>query len=378
MSARDGAVKHQHRAVTVLVQLVVLTAVVIAVWYFGHVINERLTQKGINTGFGFLWTRAGFDLSESMIAFSGDKSYAYALLAGFSNTLKVALCAIVFSVLLGVLAALAQLSKFGLARRIAKVYVSTIRNTPLLLQLFFWFAVFTYGLPVVREALEPLPGLFISNRGVNFPWPNPFALTAIVAIFCTVVAFILRSVRTGGSALKNPGALLILLSLIAFVSTAYALWSGQMTFEWPTASKFSIGGGGHFSPEFMSMFIGLSVYTGTYIAEAIRGAVQSIAQGQIAAGYALGLTHFGVLRYIVMPQAFRIAMPAVVSELLNLMKNSSLGVAVGYPELVSAGNTAMNQTGQAIELISIFMLVYVTVNIITTQVIGLWEKHYVW
>lgn len=372
----DHSRKHRYRHV--LVQVLVLSAVAAGLWFSGQAIHAHLAPKGIATGFSFLSSRAGFDLSESLIPYDGSKTYAYALLAGFTNTLKVAICAIIFSVLLGLLAALAQLSQNDLAKRIAKLYVSVIRNTPLLLQLFFWFGVFTISMPGTREAMEPVPGLYISNRGIDFPWPTLVAFLTIMAILCVLVAGIRMRVKSGSFAGRTGRTSFLLFCLLAAALSTYALWSGQFQFELPMAHTFSISGGGHVSPEFLSMFTGLSVYTATYIAEAIRGAVQSIPQGQISAGYALGLSHGGVLRYIVMPQAVRVAMPAVISELLNLIKNSSLGVAVGYPELVSAGNTAMNQTGQAIEMIAIFMLVYVTVNFITTRLIGLWEHHYAW
>ena len=366
----------QHRHV--LIQVLVLAAIAVGLWWAGQAIHDKLAPKGIATGFDFLWSRAGFDLSESVIDYDGSKTYAYALLAGFLNTLKVALCAIVLSVLLGLLAALAQLSQHDLANRIAKLYVAVIRNTPLLLQLFFWFSIFTVSMPSTREAINPVPGWYLSNRGIDFPWPTPIVLVTIVATLCALGAGIRARALAGEGAPGRGRRPFLILCALATALAVYAFGSGQFRFEWPSASTFSIIGGGHVSPEFLSMFVGLSVYTGTYIAEAIRGAVQSISQGQVAAGHALGLNRSGVLRYIVMPQAIRIAMPAVISELLNLVKNSSLGVAVGYPELVSAGNTAMNQTGQAIELIAIYMVVYVSVNFLTTRLIGIWERRYAW
>lgn len=376
MSTSDRTRNSHHQQL--IVQVLILAALAVGLWLAGQAIQARLEPKGIATGFDFLWARAGFDLSESVIAYNGDKSYAYALLAGFLNTLKVALCAIVLSVTFGVLAALAQLSQHNLAQRIAKLYVSVIRNTPLLLQLFFWFSIFTISMPDVREAANPVPGLYLSNRGIDFPWPSPLlSLTMVMILFALVAGLRVQLLSSELTPNRGRRAFLVLSALSIALAT-YTMATNQFHFSWPELGTFSISGGGHVSPEFLSMFVGLSVYTGTYIAEVIRGAVQSIAQGQVAAGYALGLNRNGVMRYIVMPQAIRIAMPAVISELLNLVKNSSLGVAVGYPDLVSAGNTAMNQTGQAIELISIYMLVYVAVNFLTTRLIGIWEKRYAW
>ncbi len=340
-------------------------------------VQQRLEAQGIASGFGFLWERAGFDLSESMISFDGNDSYARALLAGFSNTLKVAVCSIVAAVVIGLVAAAAQLSEHALARRTAKLYVAVVRNTPLLLQLFFWFGVFTVSMPGPKAALQLLPGVFASNRGIDFPWPSPsgwlVVLTLVIGLAASLILWLKNRV-VPGSAPWTPAA-----TLTAVLG--FAIWSafaGLFELDIPVAGGFSIRGGGKISPEFLTLFIGLSVYTGSYIAEAIRGAVLAIPSGQIDAGNALGLRSSMVLLLIVIPQAVRIALPAVVSELLNLVKNSSLGVAVGYPELVSAGNTAMNQTGQAIELITIYMAVYVTFNFIVTKLFAVWERRYGW
>jgi len=343
-------------------------------WLAAWIVHARLEAQGIASGFGFLWSRAGYDLSESLIPYSGNDSYARALLAGFSNTLKVAFCAIVAAILIGLLAATAQLSRHDLARGIGKFYVATIRNTPFLLQLFFWFGVFTISMPGPRTALEPLPGLFISNRGINFPWPSAFGWLVAAFILCGLAGGLLLQLKKDK---LNIGRLLPVLSMTAAVGVALVgFLSGWFQAEFPVAGAFSIKGGGQVSPEFLTLFTGLSVYTGSYIAEAIRGAVLAIPKGQIEAGSSLGLRPHHVLLLIIIPQALRIALPAVVSELLNLVKNSSLGVAVGYPELVSAGNTAMNQTGQAIELITIYMVVYVSFNFAITRLFMFWERRH--
>jgi general L-amino acid transport system permease protein len=357
-----------------LAQLIMATAAIGLLLLLGTTVHHRLEAQGITSGFDFLWSRAGYDLSESLIPYSGSDSYGRALLAGFSNTLKVAVCSIVAAILIGLLAAAAQLSQHDIARSIGKFYVAVVRNTPLLLQLFFWFGVFSISMPGPRVAMEPLPGTFVSNRGIDFPWPSaggwPIAVLALSCLAVLIVWF--RYERFQGRRLA-----LSALTLGATLGVAaIAVLSGQFPCDIPVAGPFSIRGGGHISPEFLTLFTGLSVYTGSYIAEAVRGAVLAIPKGQLEAGNSLGLRPFLVLVLIVMPQAVRIAMPAIVSELLNLVKNSSLGVAVGYPELVSAGNTAMNQTGQAIEVIAIYMLVYVSFNLIVTKVFALWEGRY--
>ena len=357
-----------------LAQLVMATAAIGLLLLLGTAVHHRLEAQGITSGFDFLWSRAGYDLSESLIPYTGSDSYGRALLAGFSNTLKVAVCSIVAAILIGLLAAAAQLSQHDIARSIGKLYVAVVRNTPLLLQLFFWFGVFSISMPGPRVAMELLPGTFVSNRGIDFPWPLaggwPIAVLALCCVAVLIVWF--RYERFQGRRL-----VLSALTLVATLAVvAIAVLSGQLPCDIPVAGPFSIRGGGHISPEFLTLFTGLSIYTGSYIAEAVRGAVLAIPKGQLEAGKSLGLRPFLVLVLIVMPQAVKIAMPAIVSELLNLVKNSSLGVAVGYPELVSAGNTAMNQTGQAIEVIAIYMLVYVSFNLIVTKAFALWESRY--
>ncbi|WP_299949564.1 ABC transporter permease subunit [uncultured Ruegeria sp.] len=358
-------------------QFILLLGMAACVYFVAQYVKQRLDSQGIATGFGFLWDRAGYNLGESLIPYDGDDSYGRALLAGFSNTLKVAVAAIFFSLFLGFVAAVAMLSGHRTAERIAKLYVRVVRNTPVLLQLFFWFGIFTVSMPAPRETYSPLPHLYISNRGINFPAPDGTAW-AVIAIVVAVLlaAFWLSNQRRQAG---KSGSWIFLLSTLGCASLMILLTrAGVIAFEYPAAGRFSINGGATISPEFLTILIGLSVYTGTYIAEVLRGAVESISTGQMEAAQALGLSQGQGLRLVVLPQATRVAMPAVVSELLNLVKNSSLGVAVGYPELVSAGNTAMNQTGQAIELIAIYMLFYVTLNYVITKLSHVLEARYEW
>lgn len=357
-----------------MVQCAMAAGLIALVVLIAFTVHRRLEAQGIASGFGFLWERAGFDLSESVISFDGNDSYARSLLAGFSNTLKVAVCSILAAVVIGLAAAASQLSEHALARRTAKLYVAIVRNTPLLLQLFFWFGVFTVSMPGPKNAVQLLPSIFASNRGIDFPWPSPSGWLVVLTLAVGLATSLHLWLKNRAGPGWAPAA-----TLVAVLG--FAIWSafnGLFELDIPVVGGFSIRGGGKISPEFLTLFIGLSVYTGSYIAEAIRGAVLAIPSGQIDAGNALGLRPSMVLLLIVIPQAIRIALPAVVSELLNLVKNSSLGVAVGYPELVSAGNTAMNQTGQAIELITIYMAVYVTFNFIVTKLFALWERRYGW
>ena len=359
------------------IQALTIGVIVAVILLVATLVRQRLEMMGINTGFAFLGHRAGFDLSESLIPYDGDDSYGRALLAGFSNTLKVALSSIFVALFLGLMAAGAMLSGHASANRIARIYIRTVRNTPLLLQLFFWFGVFTISLPGIRERITLFPGVYLSNRGLNFPTPDAALWAAIALAFavCVTTQIFVRRYRKAG---KETLALRLVGWGLggAIVLAATALGLG--TFNMPEAGRFAIKGGGALTPEFMTLFFGLSIYTGTYIAEVLRGAVQAVSAGQGEAAGALGLSRLQAFRLVVLPQASRIALPSVVSELLNLVKNSSLGVAVGYPDLVSAGNTAMNQTGQAIEMISIYMIAYVFINVVITKLSKMLEARYEW
>ncbi len=359
------------------IQVFTIGTVVALLWLVASMVQHRLELMGINTGFGFLSNRAGYDIGESLIPYDGDASYGRALLAGFSNTLKVAVSSIFAALALGLLAAGAMLSGHSTANRIAKFYIKTVRNTPLLLQLFFWFGIFTISLPAIRDRLTLLPGVYLSNRGLNYPTPD-LALGLVFLLALAILVFTLIY----GARLRSRGAKTRLFSIIGWSIglgvVPLAATTGIGHLNMPEIGRFAIKGGGVLSPEFMTLFIGLSIYTGTYIAETLRGAVMAVASGQGEAAAALGLTRGQSFRLVVLPQATRIALPSIVSELLNLVKNSSLGVAVGYPDLVSVGNTAMNQTGQAIEMIAIYMLAYVTINVIITKCSQVLEARYEW
>jgi len=266
----------------------------------------NLEERRIASGFGFLGREAGFEIGESaFLRYSASDSYLRALIVGLTNTLAVAVIGIVLSTLLGTFIGLARLAKNFLLRTLSAGYVEFIRNVPLLVQLFFWYAVITEGMPGPREALSPLPGVFLSNRGIFFP-----------------------------------------------------SFSGV-----PELQGFNFVGGLAVSPEFAALLIGLVTYTAGFIAEIVRAGILAVDRGQGEAAHALGLTRAQATRLIVLPQALRVIIPPMTSQYLNLTKNSSLAVAIGYPDLVSIANTTMNQTGQAIEGIAIIMAVYLTISL---------------
>jgi general L-amino acid transport system permease protein len=266
----------------------------------------NLEARRIASGFAFLWREAGFEIGESPgIAYGAADGYVRALAVGLANTFKVSLLGIVAATLVGTAIGLFRLSSNGLLKGVAGAYVEFIRNVPLLVQLFFWYALITEGLPSPREALSPLPGVFLTNRGLFFP------------TFAGV----------------------------------------------PELQGFNFAGGGTLSPEFAALWLGLSVYTAAFIAEIVRAGVMAVPRGQWDAARAVGLSERHALRYVVAPQALRVVVPPLTSQYLNLIKNSSLAVAIGYPDLVSIANTTINQTGQAIEGIAIIMAVYLTISL---------------
>jgi len=303
----------QARVRAVAYQALLAAVMLLGAWYLVSNALENLEARRIASGFGFLWREAGFEIGETtFLSFSAADAYLKALAVGLLNTFRVALLAIVFATMLGVIIGLARLSLNWLLAKIAAGYVEVMRNVPLVVQLFFWYAVITESLPAPAEALNPLPGVFLSNRGLAFPVPASLAPISI---------------------------------------------------DYPILSGFNFTGGGFLSPEFTALVLGLILYTAAFIAEIVRAGILAVDRGQFEAGYSLGLSQRQLMRYIILPQALRVIVPPISSQYLNCTKNSSLAVAIGYPDLVSIANTTINQTGQAIEGIAIIMLVYLTISL---------------
>jgi len=301
----------RHRAV--VYQALLAAAVVLTAWYFISNAVENLLARRIASGFGFLNREAGFEIGETtLLAYNSSDSYLKALAIGLFNTFRVALPAIFFSSSIGCALGLARLASNWLLAKLASVYVEVIRNVPLVVQLFFWYAVITESLPAPAEALSPLPGVFLSNRGIAFP-----TLTA----------------------------------------------EFRIALDYPVLSGFNFSGGASLSPEFAALFLGLALYTAAFIGEIVRAGILSVERGQFEAARSLGLSDRQVMRFVILPQALRVIVPPVTSQYLNCTKNSSLAVAIGYPDLVAIANTTINQTGQAIEGIAIIMLVYLAISL---------------
>ncbi len=334
---------------------------------------ENLRRANIASGFGFFSERAGFDVSQSLIPYTLEMSYGRAFLVGLLNTLLVAALGIVLSSIIGFLVGIGRLSKNWLIGRMATVYVETLRNIPVLLQLLFWYKAVLSVLPGPRQGYTLPFASSLSNRGLIVPRPvfeTGFGVT-VIAVVVAVVAVIglaqwarRRQMATGQRlhALRYGLAILIGVPLLTFLISG-----SPLSFEYPELKGFNFVGGIAIKPEFLALLAGLTFYTATYIAEIVRAGILAISHGQTEAAYAVGLRPGTTLRLIIIPQAMRVIIPPLTSQYLNLTKNSSLAVAIGYPDLVSVfSGTVLNQTGQAVEVIFITMLVYLSISLATS------------
>lgn len=364
----------------VVFQLVAITAVVVVAGVLVHNTIANLQSRGIHTGYGFLHHEAGFRIGETPIAYEASDSYGRALLVGILNTLHVSFLGILFATVVGVVVGIARLSRNWLIAGLASIYVETMRNVPLLLQLFFWYAVITGILPAVRDAIAIAPGFYLSKSGLMFPVPlaHPgWLATGLAAVAGVAAAFIYRRWATARLAATGgmPPRLLPMAAIMLGLPVATWLAVGApMALDMPEMGRFRFVGGSSVSPEFLALLTGLTLYTAGFIAEIVRAGILAVPRGQTEAAAAIGLRRGQVLRLVVLPQALRVIVPPVTSQFLNLIKNSSLAVAIGYPDLVSITNTSLNQTGQAIECISIMMAVYLTISLAISAGMNLYNR----
>ncbi|MEZ5666735.1 MAG: amino acid ABC transporter permease [Alphaproteobacteria bacterium] len=360
-----------NRAVRAVVYQVVLIATVCLIgWWLVDNTLTNLAQQNIASGFGFLTDRqAGFAISESVIDYDESDSYLRAFVVGLLNTIKLALVGIALATILGTVIGVARLSHNWMIRKIASAYVETVRNIPLLLQLIFWFTILGEVLPHPREAMNLLDAVFVSNRGIFTPAPVDalgwWLLVLGLALSVPAVSYFRRVAqehqdRTGEAWHVGWISLGIVVGLAAL---GWLIGGAPTEFSVPELKGFNFQGGMWISPEFLAMLLGLTLYTAGFIAEIVRSGILAISHGQTEAAMALGLNRGRTLRLIILPQAMRVIIPPMTSQYLNLTKNSSLAIAIGYFDLVSAMNTSLNQTGQAIECIAIAMSVYLAISL---------------
>ncbi len=351
-----------------LYQVIVVGLVAFVVWYLVSNTLHNLAVRNISTGFGFLGREAGFAIGESPVSYSPADTYGRAVWVGLLNTLKVSVVGIIFATLLGTLIGIARLSKNWLVSGVASVYVEVMRNIPLLLQLFFWYAIITENMPGPRQALNPMPGVFLSNRGLKMPSLQGDAMDwilgglALAIVLVVLVAHWARKRQAATGQIFPLGSVAVAL-LLALPLAGWVGGGAELSFEMPELKGFNFVGGINLSPEFSALLLGLVIYTSAFVAEVVRSGIQAVGQGQWEAANALGLSRARTLRLVILPQALRVIIPPMTSQYLNLTKNSSLAVAIGYPDIVSVVNTTLNQTGQAIEGILIIMAAYLTVSL---------------
>ena len=357
---------------------------VIGVLVYGAISNaiDNLTRAKIASGFGFWTTTAGFDINQTLIEYTNTSTYGRAFWVGLLNTLLVSALGIVFATILGFGIGIARLSNNWLLARLAAGYVQVIRNIPLLLQLLFWYNAVLKALPEQLQDSFIIPGGgFLNRRGLFLPEPifGNGAGVALAALVAGIVAAAIfrawarrRQMETGAHApvLVVALALVVLPPLIALMLAGFPI-----EFVYPQPNRFNIQGGIEILPEFMALLFGLVIYTAAFIAEVVRAGLLAVSRGQTEAAYSLGLPTRPTLRLVVIPQAMRVIIPPLTSQYLNLTKNSSLAVAIGYPDLVQIfTGTVLNQTGQAVEVVTLTMAVYLTISLGTSLLMNLYNR----
>ncbi len=358
------------RVRALLAQVLVLGLVIAGVGYLVHNTIVNRERLGVASGFDFLWRTAGFDVSQALIDFGAERSsYGRAFLVGLLNTLYVAAVGIVLTTIIGFVMGIARLSSNWLVAKLALVYIEVIRNVPLLLQLIFWYVVVLGALPGPRESVVVFDIAYLNVRGLFLPKPifeagALFELAALVlAILAVMVLARWARRRREATGKPFPTFWVGLGILIALPLATHVALGGPISFEYPRLTRFRLEGGIVLLPEFLAIVLGLSVYTGAFLAEIVRSGILSVSKGQLEAAAALGLKPKQTLRLIVIPQALRVIIPPQTSQYLNLTKNSSLGVAIGYPDFFNVAGTINNQTGQAVEVIAITMAVYLSFSL---------------
>ena len=341
---------------------------------------ENLDRQSIATGFDFFDKEASFEIGESLIPYSAADTYGKALFVGVLNTIKVAFIGIIITVVLGTFLGIARLSTNWLVSKLAAVYIEVTQDIPVLLQLFFWYSFFYDVLPSPREALEPMKGVFISNRGFVFAVPEghpAYKYMAVAFITGCVIAWFVR--RWAKKRQENTGRTfpVFFCSIAIIIGLPFLTWlfsGAPHKMDVPELSGFNFQGGINVSPEFGALLLGLIIYTASFVAEIVRAGIQAISRGQTEAAMSIGLRPGQILNLVILPQALRVIIPPLTSQMLNLTKNSSLAVAIGFPDFVSVASTTINQTGQAIEGVTLIMVVYLFFSLLTSLFMNWYNK----
>jgi general L-amino acid transport system permease protein len=355
------------RIINILAQIIILAIVITIFTFFSNNLFGNFQRLGLNFGFNFINRSASFDIANPPFAYSPTDPYLKAILVGLVNSLQIMFFGIIIATILGITIGIARLSDNLLLRKLATIYVETLRNTPLLLQLFFWYFAVFLKLPKIENVINVGNLIFLSNRGLNLPWFVANLQTTIAFFVCLTVIILAifcwqRRIKTieetGTSGQKWNG--LLFANLVIVMATFF--WG--ITWNLPQYENNTIIGGIKLEPEFATLLIGLSIYTASFIAEVVRAGIQSVNKGQWEAAKALGLKPGLVMQLVIFPQALRVMIPPLTSEFLNLAKNSSLAIAIGYNDVYAIANTISNQTGKAVEMLIILVSIYLTINLI--------------
>jgi len=339
----------------------------------------NLQRAGLSSGFGFLADQAFFDINQRLIEFSSQSSFGRALVVGLLNTILVSSLGIIAATLIGFVAGILRLSNNWLASNIITVYVEVTRNVPLLLQIIFWWATLT-SLPKVKESINFFNLFYFNNRGLRAPSPifETAFIWVAVAIICgivlctSIVIWARRRQRRTGKVFPSVSVGILLMILIPAI--VFQLLERPIVWDTPQETRFNFIGGFNITPELLALWFALATYTGAFISEIVRAGVLSVSSGQNEAAKSLGLKNSQTMRLIIIPQAFRVIIPPLTSQYLNLTKNSSLAIAIGYQDLVSIGGTILNQSGHALEVVAIWMVVYLSLSLGTSAFMNWYNK----
>ncbi|MFO8164204.1 MAG: amino acid ABC transporter permease [Thermodesulfobacteriota bacterium] len=361
-------------------QLCILFLVGCLAYYLISNTLTNLERQSIATGLGFLDKESAFEIGESLISYSAASSYGRALIVGALNTLKVSFIGIVITLILGTIIGVARLSSNWLISKLSAIFIEVMQDIPVLLQLFFWYAIFYESLPSPKNAFSPIDGLYLCNRGVAFTVPEAHPAHKYMFLALVVGGIAVYLIRRWARKRQEqtghifPVFRVGLSIIIGLPLLTWLVFGAPTAMDTPKLMGFNFKGGIAFSPEFIALLLGLVLYTSAFVAEVVRAGIQSVSKGQREAAMSIGLRKSLVLNLVVLPQALRVIIPPLTSQMLNLTKNSSLAVAIGYPDFVSVANTTINQTGQAIEGVALIMALYLIFSLSTSAFMNWYNK----
>jgi general L-amino acid transport system permease protein len=361
-------------------QIIAIALVALGVWFLAHNTLENMRVRGIQSGFDFLTTPAGFDIGEALLGYDALDPYWMAFLVGVANTLRVAIIGIILTTILGTLLGIGRFSHNALVRGLCYGYVELFRNIPVLLQLLMWYLVFTELLPDPFDPISVAGIFFLSKGGFSYPvpvWGLGQGLAVIGAVIGIGLALYYRKWAQARFEQTGHAHSMVWVPIAIVLASSVVGWlvgGAPTALSVPHRGEGMVEGGTAVTPEFMAVLLGLTFYTSAFVAEVVRAGIQSVSHGQVEAASSLGLLRGQAMRLVILPQAMRVIIPPMTNQYLNLTKNSSLAVAIGYPDVVSISNTAINQTGRAVECIAIIMAVYLTTSLTTSAIMNWYNK----